>query len=205
VTFLDSKGLLRCRRLREALVFARKLFDPFLYLTTDQFLLLDSDVLFYSHPVEVMKALQEGRPAFSVDNGYRYSLSEGELRTLLGKRCVEACNPGILVATKDLGRFELVEEWLAKDAFWKADGGAQYYAELTIWAMLLTLAEARPLSSAYGICSPYPQDPNVVSGHYCGGGYWSTLFYTRGLPYLAYSFLRASVYLKINEGQDLVT
>lgn len=187
--YLQRQRLDRSLAFRSALVFSLKLIDPFFFSTSDTFLLLDSDVLFFRRPDALLLALEQSIPQFSADNGYRYCLSEGDLRSLLGQDCVSRLNPGVLTATRASFDPHRLEGWLAHPGFWGSDGTASYYAELTLWAMLTTLAGGRALPDSYAICAPEPR--KYVSGHYCGGGYWAALFYTRGMPFIWQSILAA--------------
>lgn len=187
ITFFRERKLERCERFRRNLIFALKLFDPIFFAENDWFVLMDSDVLFYRKPVELLQGLNNA-PAqpieclYSCDNGYRYCIEERELMELLGKTCIERFNPGIVRVSRGIVDFEQFERWLSHPGFWTGTGAGNYYAELTLWAMALTLADAQPLPDSYGICSPEPDQ--FTYGHYCGGGFWASLFYTRGIPYL---------------------
>jgi hypothetical protein len=83
-----------------------------------------------------------------------------------------------------MARFELVEGWLDHPSFWRGTEAADYYAELTLWAMLMSLAGGQALPPTYGICTPEPGANGAVSGHYCGSGRWALGFYTAGLPHV---------------------
>lgn len=189
--YFKQHGLQRCLRLRQSLIFTLKLFDPFFFQNSRHFILLDSDVLFFAPPHEVVADFESSDQnmqlvdLYSLDNGYRYSLEPQELRVLLGKKCIERFNPGLLRASHNTVDFQRIEGFLQHPGFWTPDGGGDYYAELTLWAMEMTLSGAVPLPSTYAICSPNVGDSDVIFGHYCGGGYWADLYYTRGLPFLA--------------------
>ncbi len=195
LAFFQKKGLDRCARLRDTLVFALKLFDPFFFLQSHDLIILDSDVLFFSQPVELLAdgdgwAQDNARTPnlYSCDNGYRYCLTPNELATLLGKECIGRFNPGVIRVRNGILDLRRIEEYLQHPGFWKESGQGNYYAELTLWAMELTLAGAEPLPDTYAICPNPTYHPNAVSGHYCGGGYWASLFYSWGLPRLASIF-----------------
>ena len=194
-TYLKSHGYSESIRFRDTLVFGLKLYDPFLFLTDDSFVLLDSDVLFYSEPTEVLEALKVAVPKYSVDNGYRYVLPKETMRSALGRECIHQFNPGVVAAHKRVLDFAKTERWLMRPEFWASDGvKGHYYGELTLWAMNMSLAGALPLSEKYAICPPFPGDMKTVSGHYCGGGYWASLFYSRGIPYIANRIVATASY-----------
>jgi hypothetical protein len=177
---LEQLGYAHSARFRKSLIFALKLFDPFFYGTRSTFVLLDSDVLFFEHPSELLNDVN----VYSPDNGVRYCLAADVMQELLGRPCTPLFNPGVLRVSRDVLDLERVEQYLHRPEFWGSGTRPHYYAELTLWAMQLTLAGARPLSKRYAI-TPSLEDELPVSGHYCGGGYPATWFYSRALPHLA--------------------
>ena len=182
---LRALGLSRCQRLRESLVFGLKLFDPVFFAQSPRILLLDSDVLFYRMPTEVLASLEgNAPPVFFPDNGDRYCLPAEAIASLLGLPPVRGFNPGVASIPVASIEFQRMEQFLEDPAFWTKTGAANYFAELTLWAMEMTLAGAVPLSAGYQICAPVPADEAVISGHYCGGGYWAAKLYTEGVPFL---------------------
>lgn len=185
--YLRDKGLLRCDKLRRTLPFGLRLFDIFFFSQNRRIVNLDSDVLFFSSPVELIEGLDapsEVNNLYSPDNNYVYCLSPNEMTVFVGESFLRFVNPGILRANSGSIDLERIERYLEYPAFWNKDGTANYFAELTLWAMELTKSAAAPLSNAYSICGD-PRQTNLVSGHYCGGGYFGGLFYTAGLSVLA--------------------
>jgi hypothetical protein len=184
---LRELGLSNSLRFRDGLVFALKLFDPFFFGENSNFLLLDSDVLFFRRPTELLANLAEPVSLYSPDNGFRYCLSPDVLQALLGQQCIANFNPGVVRTSRTVLDLPFVEQCLARDEFWGSGTRPHYYAELTLWAMQLTTAGAQPLPESYAITPPL-DGPLPVSGHYCGGGFPATWFYSRGLPRLAREF-----------------
>jgi len=134
----QDKSLERCAHLRKTLIFALKLFDPFFFSNSPRFVLLDSDVLFYSRPSELLAGLEETREnlslpnLYSVDNGYRYCLDREELEVLLGQPCIEQFNPGLIRVNRDVLVLDRIERYLEHPSFWNEDGTGNYYTELTL-------------------------------------------------------------------------
>ncbi len=187
ITYFRQRKLERCERFRRNLIFALKLFDPVFFAESDWFLLMDSDVLFYQKPVELFQDLNDNSAEsidclYSLDIASQYCLKEQEMTKVLGKACIERFNPGIVRVRRAAVDFGDIEHWLSRPGFWTKTGSGDYYAELTLWAMALTLAGAQPLPNSYAICAPNPD--GFTFGHYCGGGLSASLFYTRGIPYL---------------------
>jgi hypothetical protein len=186
---LRELGLTNSLRFRDQLVFALKLFDPFFFGEHSSFFLLDSDVLFFRRPSELLANLDEPANLYSPDNGFRYCLSSEALQALLGKHCIAGFNPGVVRTNRTVLDLAFVEQCLERKEFWGSGTRPHYYAELTLWAMQLTTAGAQPLPPSYAITPPLEAPlPIPASGHYCGGGYPATWFYSRGLPRLAREF-----------------
>jgi hypothetical protein len=184
--FLDSEQLPRCAAMRRSsFVLSLKLFDPFVFAQQDEFILMDSDVLFFDTPDALLESKDN---LYSVDvgydYGYGYNLSRDELAELLGRPCIERLNSGVVKARRDAVDFHRVErhlEYMANTDSWS------HYAEQTLWAIEMTLSNALPLPPSYAIC-PRLRDNSAISGHYCGGGYFASLYYTRALPRLKAEF-----------------
>jgi hypothetical protein len=187
-----TNKLERCRWLRDGLVFGLKLFDPQIFATHPCFVIMDSDVLFFSEPKEIILEAKRGScqpiaPLYSLDNGYRYDLSDSEMRRTLGRPCIRHFNPGVMLVRKDSLNFDRIEQYLQLPCFEK-DLKPSYFAELTLWAMELTLQDAVALPDSYCICEENVVREGLVYSHYCGGGVPATYYYTRGLPHLADEF-----------------
>jgi hypothetical protein len=185
-------GLVRSIQFRDRLVFALKLFDPFFFGKHANMIVLDSDVLFFKRPDELVDGIHQLTQdalinLYSPDNGFRYCLGRETLHALLGEECIAEFNPGIMRTHRNVLDLERVEAYLQRPEFWGSGSRPHYYAELTLWAMLLTSAGARRLPANYAITPPL-DGPVPASGHYCGGGYPATWFYSRGLPRLAHAF-----------------
>lgn len=191
MSYFDSQGLKLCARLRQNLIFGLKLFDLSFFARSSNFVLLDSDVLFFSRPETILKYFvvknngDSTQPRYSVDNGYRYCLSEADLTRMLGRKPIERFNPGVLCVGRNSVDFTRIENYLAHPKFWRKNGAPDYFAELTLWAMELTKSGALPLPENYAIAPSEIKDPGLVSGHFCGGIESAYLYYTRALPHLA--------------------
>jgi hypothetical protein len=193
--YFHSEGLTQCAKLRQTLIFTLKLFDPFFFSDNRSFILLDSDVLFFSHPKELIDTIERSGNTFNVPNlystdlVYTYCIQSTELANLLGKNCIERFNPGVVRVRQGTLDFRRIEQYLQHPDFWNKDGDGHYFAELTLWAMELTNSNnTLPLPNTYAL-APSGEEPDLVSGHFCGGGYSTTMFYRAGLPRLAASFL----------------
>lgn len=183
VSRLKQLGFERLVRFRSQLVFALKLTDPVLLGRTRSIVIMDSDVLFFKTPTEILNAALSGEAAYSLNCGDYYCVPESDLSDLIGGPLIPRCNAGLLVVDRRLVDLERWNDYLREPRFWNSDGTGEYHAEETLWACELARLKATPLPASYAIGAPKPSKFHF--GHYHGGGpYHSTLFYTRGLPYV---------------------
>jgi hypothetical protein len=181
---LERLGLEKCRLLRRTLPFARKLFDVILLTGEERVVLLDSDVLFFKRPTQLLAAFSSGNASYlymeDIEN--RYCLAIPTITAMVGENCIPRFNPGIAVVPTRATDLQMLERYLERPEFWHDLEQPSYYAELTLWAMLMTAMGATPLPSSYSI-DPSPRDrPLAVCGHYCGGPRARYHFYTDGIP-----------------------
>lgn len=183
--YFTKHELPNCRRLRDTLVFGLKLFDLALFARGKRVLMLDSDVIFFKAGLELIQAWQEagqvGRTYYMLDITDAYSIDRRRIKQELGQECLVAFNPGAaLIATGQVD-FKRLESHLAHQGFWNANGTANYFAELTLWAMELARTNAQPLPRHYAIAPTSPGIDGLTCCHYCGGVRAAYLFYTDGL------------------------
>ncbi|HUR00476.1 MAG TPA: hypothetical protein VM166_13560 [Gemmatimonadaceae bacterium] len=186
---LFSMGLTKSVAFRKSLFFARKMFDPNVFARDASYVLIDSDVVFFSNPVDLLGVAPTGKAAdsrarYSVDNGYRYSLSEAEMSEMIGRKPTGPINAGVLRLNKTDLDFSRIERYLTHPGLFRENQIPDYYAEMTIYALELTIADAQPLPLSYAVAPPIPTDREFVAGHYCGGIMSAHMYYTRALPML---------------------
>jgi hypothetical protein len=193
---LMEHKLSNCESLRRAFVLGLKLFDPFYYSKSDYYVLLDSDILTYRYPQKLVECWKKRKPFFSEDNGYRMCIDRDEFERLSGAPYSKNCNSGLIGISKPMMNFDLVEKWLESRSFWQVlFAKAYHYTEQTIYALLMARAEGVSLGGGYDISSMDIDAKSTVTGHYCGGGYWSSIFYWHGLPYLVRKLSNAGAFL----------
>ena len=194
---LDAHQLPRCVKLRRTLVFALKLFDPAFFARSQSYIIMDSDVLFFACPQQLLAAAasdQESATAhvYSQDVQDVYCLNRAEMLQVMGQDCIELFSPGVFSVGRGTLNPARIESYLARPKFWNEKGEGDYFAELTLWAMELTLQGTSPLSGSYAICPLDPSAPDLVFGHYCGGIRSNYIYYTRALPFLSSALLKAA-------------
>ena len=106
----------RCRAFRETNHLSPKVFDFRHYLESEQMLLLDSDVLFYESPTELLRRIAD--PQFRLNSVNRdvetaYTVDIDDIEERFGFRMVERFNSGLGVIQRDSLRLDWAEEFLA--------------------------------------------------------------------------------------------
>jgi hypothetical protein len=92
---------------------------------------------------------------------------------------------GYLCLCRDTVDFARIERYLSEDCFERqlTQGRFAHVAEQTLVAMEATLMGAEALPGEYATCPDVPAQ-DAAMGHFCGGSYTRTWFYTKGLPLL---------------------
>lgn len=188
---LARKQLNRCNELRDRVILSLKLLDFLAISETRNFISLDSDILTYQEPSELLNPpiMADGRTLhlYSADNNeLSYALPREVMEKRLRHPIASKLNSGLMNIQNHELSLDMVEDYLERSRMLTDPQANLYYTDQTIWAALLQYPGARPLSpNAYTICGG-PHDS--VTAHYCGGGYWATRFYREGLPHLAAKF-----------------
>jgi hypothetical protein len=119
-------------------------------------LFLDSDMLFWRKPTELLDRAAAGDPLYladTVDDGY--TANRAELQRALGTSAAAAVNSGLVGL--DAGRIDwpLMERACA---FLRSASGDRRLLEQTLWAIALGAVSARPLdAAAYRVVVDPPQ------------------------------------------------
>jgi hypothetical protein len=187
---LGKRGLASSLELRRRFVLGLKLFDPYILGRTENYIVLDSDILTFSTPVELMTrdfGAQNGTAPhlYGPDNNdLRYTHDRGTLIGVLGKNIAYRLNSGLLKIQRSAICLSRLEETLQKLDLLSA-GHISHYAEQTLFACELSHHGALALDiDRYTICGE-PHNGAIVTGHYCGGSFCRTRFYLEAIPRLA--------------------
>lgn len=170
------------RAFRDRLPLARRLFDVPVFATRKQFVILDSDVLFFGRPDEILKSLDRGRLCFMSDYQDGYVYPRSVIAARYGVDIVPAFNTGVCALAKDVFDSEFIEHYC--QGLGPAGLERHPWAEQTLFGLLLSRHKERAdrLSARYRI-SRTPLDSDTISHHFVNDGSRG-LFYTRGIPYL---------------------
>ena len=171
---LERRGLDNCRTGRARAFMLRKLIDPYLFGHADYQLLLDTDVLFFGRPAEILDTVAERADVslFNRDRGYWYNITPESARDRYGIDLIPEINAGLGLVRRAGVDLELLDQLLAdQDLFTDP-----WLTEQTVQALLASRYGARHLPETYGlstapglitadgrplVCKHYPGHPRV--------------------------------------------
>lgn len=176
----DFKHSLRYSKI-ESFYCALKLFGPMFYPQKNGVLYLDSDVLFFQKPVDMLDYIKTGKPFHMSDYQNFYAYPAEILRMEFGVNMISNLNAGLFYISKNdySDHIELVEEYFEKTAIFKSKVFDVNKHEQTLASILLSKANAARLNGNYQI-STDPITAKTVSHHFVRDGSRGA-FYTRGL------------------------
>lgn len=155
----------RCLAFRKSNTLSLKVFDFRHYLQSERMLLIDSDVLFFSEPVELLRRIEN--PAYQLnsvnaDVASAYTVDPAEVKSRFGFDLGPCFNSGLGLIHKDSLRLEWIEEFLSLSGvlghFWRI--------EQTLFALCSFRRGAELLPEEYRV-----QCDEIIKGsckHYVG-------------------------------------
>lgn len=188
---LEEQGLHRCASWRKSFIFSRRLFDPIILSPNQEFLLLDSDILHFAPPQEVIewsKSPKQFKYAADV-NQFSLCADVEQLKALWGNEPPVYFNAGYLGVPPNAVNLNRIESQLSDKLFQEQldSGRFSHVSEQSILAMEAGKLGASLLPEEYSIC-PNIVNQRTVMGHFCGGSSKRTWFHTMGLPALVKEF-----------------
>jgi hypothetical protein len=187
---LERRDLVSSLEFRRRFVLGLKLFDPYVLGRAENYIVLDSDILTFSSPVELMTrnfGSHNGQAPhlYGADNNdLRYTHDRDTLIRVLGSSIPYRLNSGLLKIQRIAISLPRVEETLRKLDLLSASR-ISHYAEQTLYACELSHHGALALDvERYTVCGE-PHNGVIVTGHYCGGNFCRTRFYLEAIPRLA--------------------
>jgi hypothetical protein len=200
---LRSSGCLRLLEMRRAIPTVQKLTDFLTFATARRILILDSDVLFFGCPKELIDFDRNTDIEFLVQRDFMdaYTISPARARSELGIDLQPAMNVGIVRLTPGIIDFAKCEKYLAHPEFAQLEG----HTEQTLWALEVSRQNAVSYlpGESYFISEGGPADCGVLKArHYAG---LSRRFFTReGIPFLIRSGFLANLQKATGPSQPAV-
>ncbi len=183
--FLAGFKYSRKNRLRKDFYCAIKLFDVFYYAQAERLLLLDSDILFFRNPTEIIENIQADKPFFNSDYQDAYSKPPRVLGKILGIEITPKINAGLMFLRKEhyVSNLDVIEYYFEKMEEIAGDIDINRH-EQTLHAILLSKCGAVRLSQNYQISRRHAISDKTVSHHFVADGSGSRIdFYREGLRY----------------------
>lgn len=182
--FLAGYQYCQKNRLRKGFFCALKLFDVFYCAETDKLLLLDSDILFFKKPVEIIKYIEEGKSFFNSDYQDAYSKPVSELNKNFGINIFSKVNAGLMFLRKEyyINNLDFMEYYFERMEEVVQNRDINRH-EQTLNALLLSKCEAVRLNENYQISRQSIVPDKTVSHHFVDDGSRKN-FYQEGLKYL---------------------
>lgn len=134
--YLQNHNLPKCSELRKSFIFSLRLFDFILHKKTDYLLQIDSDVLFFSNPSDVMaiieKETQNG--CFNQDVMNAYTFQDEILKKYLDRPMIDLFNAGLFLHRLDVSFFNFVENIIQNEP----ESFKSWHLEQTLFAMYVS-------------------------------------------------------------------
>ncbi|MBW3021071.1 hypothetical protein KY334_07280 [Candidatus Woesearchaeota archaeon] len=172
-------------RKRKPFYCSLKLFDPLFYSSNDNILYIDSDILFFKKPQEIIDYINKRIPFFNSDMEDSYSCSRERLNELFNKDVCKKFNAGLMYFNKKeyLKKLDFIEDFFKTVYELKimCSVGPNHH-EQTLHAILAKELGSKRLHENYQPGNIQVND-KTVSCHFFSGGY-PLRFYTVGLKLL---------------------
>jgi len=114
--FAELAAYPRCLEFRKTNHLSPKVFDFVSYLRSDQMLLLDSDILFFESPVELLKRIEDSGyklNTVNADIASGYTVEPAAVKERTGVDLIARFNSGLGLIHKGSMRLDWIEEFLA--------------------------------------------------------------------------------------------
>ena len=168
--FLSAYPHGRRFRLRTDFHCALKLFDAFHFARADKLLLLDSDLLFFRRPVELLQRIAAGRPFFQRDYQDAYARPRDALEAVFGMAIEPMVNAGLMFLRRRhySDNIDLIEHYLGMATAAPVRDVNRH--EQTLHAMLLSKYGAAPLGDGYQLSNRAAITDRTVAHHSVSDG-----------------------------------
>jgi hypothetical protein len=179
---LKARGFARSAEYRVINPTTRKVFDFFLDTNADYVVSIDSDIVFFDRPDELIvppDGLTKNR--YNRDSAYWYSMTLDELEAAFGVRPPPLINSGLSVIRRESIDFARIDGYLANPKLYENN----WVTEQTLHALCSTVYGVEFLHDTYMVAGghvPPGIPPGTICKHYPGGV--REPLYSEGMPYL---------------------
>lgn len=155
----------------------------------ERFIVLDSDVLFFRRPEEILDWVEAAAPAFlyNVDSKEKYCIPREVAESAPDVNLPSRFNSGVMLLPHAAIDFSLAEAFISR-----VESAAHHpqFFEQTLYALMAGASgKSRALPETYDISWNYFRRKGAVCRHYIGD-FKNDLFWIEGAPLLFWSVLR---------------
>ncbi len=195
------RGLVKCLEYRRLNPSTLKLFDFFAFSSAEHVLTIDSDIVFFRRPDELVDFSPDTSPnLYNKDAIEAYTLTPDELEVAFGVRPPPRINSGLGLARRVSIDFESIERWLHDPRLFEN----RWVTEQTLHAMCSARYGVALLPPTYRVSVEPGLDGDLVCKHY--PGFFRPLLYSEGMAELASrGFLRRLDAVPLRERAGLVS
>jgi hypothetical protein len=179
VPLLEERRLYRSIAYRRRNITTRKLFDFFLLSKADVVISVDSDIIFFKRPSELLDS-ERGKDSnlYHKDMQYSYTLKPDELEAAFGIRPISMIACGLSRVHRESVDFEKINLWLEHPKLFED----RWVTEQTLHALCATIYGAELLPDTYLVSTERGMSPELVCKHY--PGFFRPLLYQEGMAHL---------------------
>ena len=174
--YLLKNNLVKSNDYRETNVATLKVFDYKFYSKSKKILHIDSDIVFFKKPKELLEYKKSDISVFNKDMDFAYSVTQDELKEITGLDVPTLINSGLFMINADSIDLELIENSLQKS---KSLFDNKWVTEQTLHAICAAQNGMEFLSEDYLISTEKFMTDRLVCKHYTG--FFRPLFYQEGL------------------------
>lgn len=179
-----------CLNARSKHVMFLKMFDPYFHSSRDRYLLLDSDVLFFQKPQEILDWSEDKNPGFLFDPDVKdsYSIPANELEAFFGVNILRRANAGLALIPRAGVDLDVVEEYLVR---FEQQSVHNLWLEQTAYVLLASkwAGSAGLLPESYEMSFEPCRQKGCVARHYVGTHDSRPHFFREGVISLARELL----------------
>ena len=181
--YLRANNLLSLLFYRDKVIFFRRFVDYGLYYPSKIELWLDTDVLFFSTPTDIINNVinRTRYPIVNKDCICSYSLPVQDLSNYFSLDVKEFVNAGLALIPREIIDLKFIDQICSKNLI-----PPDFYSEQTCLALLFCQKSGQFFSQKY-VMDTIPIDlklKNIVSRHYAGKTISRYLYFREGIPFL---------------------
>lgn len=170
-----------------------KFFDAAPFAPHDRFIVLDSDVIFFKQPTEILEWAESGASSclYNEDTREKFCIPREEIEKVLPVTLLPRFNSGLVLMQKRAIDLDLASRLLS--AFETTAHAPQFF-EQTLYALMASTnpGGGAPLPRTYNISWGYWRDRGSICRHYVGE-FKHDLLYIEGAPLLLMGTLTNSM------------